>query len=152
MDLADAGAQTLFDHVVESGRELDLDDAHWLNRQIMESAFRKVIGRPCLRLASQEFDGILVSDAGGKFKATRDVRRGGLVSTALRSSDILMDRVWQLELEASANTSGVIYLPISEVVGKAQDRWALDPEIQRQAAQIRTDLDRFTNLEISACF
>ena len=150
MDLADAGAQTLFNHVVESGRELDLDDAHWLNRQIMESAFRKVIGRPCLRLASQEFDGILVSDAGGKFKATRDVRRGGLVSTALRSSDILMDRVWQLELEASANTSGVIYLPISEVVGKAQDRWALDPEIQRQAAQIRTDLDRFTNLEISA--
>ncbi|MDG2382327.1 MAG: patatin-like phospholipase family protein [Pirellulaceae bacterium] len=150
MQLADPGAQTLLQHVVESGRDLDLDDSLWLNRQIIESAFRKVIGRPCVRSTSQEFDGILVSDAGGKFKATRDLRRGGLVSTALRSSDILMDRVWQLELEASINASGVIYLPISEVVDKAQDRWALDPEIQRQAAQIRTDLDRFTNLEISA--
>ena len=96
------------------------------------------------------FDAILVSDAGGKFKIASDGRGGGLIKTALRASDILMDRVWQLELETFENTPGVLFFPIMDVVSRAQDPTAPQPEIQRQAARIRTDLDRFSDLEISA--
>jgi hypothetical protein len=150
IELADPTAQSLFGYVVESGREPDLDDRLWLNRHIVESALRQVIGKPCLRLSQKEFDGILVSDAGGKFKVTRDIRTSGLINTALRSSDILMDRVWQQELETFENAPGVLFFPITDVVQRSQDKFAPDPEIQRQASRIRTDLDRFSELEISA--
>ena len=127
-----------------------MGDRLWLNRMIVESALRQVIGKPCLRISRKEFDGILVSDAGGKFKVSRDGRGGGLLSTALRSSDILMDRVWQLESEVFENTSGVVFIPIFDVVDRAKDPDALDPEVQRQASRIRTDLDYFSDLEISS--
>ena len=150
VELTDATAQSLLNYVVESGRDPDLDNRSWLNRQIVESALRQVIGKPCLRMSRRDFDGILVSDAGGKFKVTREVRRGGLISTALRASDILMDRVWQLEMEAFDNTPDVLFFPISDVVDRSRDRTALDPAVQRQAARIRTDLDLFSDLEISS--
>lgn len=150
IELSDATAQSLLSYVVESDREPDLENRSWLNRQIVESALRQVIGKPCLRMSRREFDGILVSDAGGKFKVNRDVRTGGLISTALRSSDILMDRVWQLEMEAFESTPDVLFFPISEVVERSRDGSALDPAVQRQTARIRTDLDRFSDLEISS--
>jgi hypothetical protein len=150
IELADPTAQSLLNYVINSGRDPDLENRTWLNRQIVESSLRRVIGKPCLRMSRREFDGILVSDAGGKFKVTRDVRKGGLISTALRASDILMDRVWQLEMEAFDNTPDVLFFPISEVVDRSRDRTALDPAVQRQTARIRTDLDRFSDLEISS--
>jgi hypothetical protein len=61
-----------------------------------------------------------------------------------------MDRVWQLEIETFAGTPGFVFAPITEVVDKAEDPTALHPEIQRQIAGIRTDLDRFSDLEVSA--
>src|SRR5262249_54254136 len=42
------------------------------------------------------------------------------------------------------------FAPITEVVEPAEDPTALHPEIQRQTAKIRTDLDRFSLLEISS--
>lgn len=150
IELNDATAQSLLNYVVESGREPDLDSGLWLNRQIVEASLRQVIGKPCLRQSRAEFDGILVSDAGGKFKVTRDMRAGGLIRTALRSSDILMDRVWQLELETFENTPGILFFPITDVVDRSQDQSAPDLEIQRQTARIRTDLDKFSDLEVSA--
>ncbi len=150
VELTDRSAQSLLNYTVESGRAPDLDNRLWLNRQIVESALSQVIGKPCLRLGRQEFDGILVSDAGGKFKVSREARKGGLIRTALRSSDILMDRVWQLELEAFENTPGVVFFPIADVVERSKDSTALDPEIQRQAARIRTDLDQFSDLEMTS--
>lgn len=136
--------------VTESGREPELNDRLWLNRHIVESALRQVIGKPCLRMSRKEFDGILVSDAGGKFKIARDVPSGGLIRTALRASDILMDRVWQLESEAFENADGIECVSIFDVVEAAEDPTAPHPEVQRQAAKCRTDLDYFTDLEISA--
>lgn len=150
LKLNDVTAQALLNYVVASKREPDLGDRLWLNRQIVESVLGEAIGKPCMRLGRDQFDGVLVSDAGGKFKRSRDMRSGGLIQTAVRSSDILMDRVWQLEMEVFENTPGVLFFPISEVIDPSRDRTALDKEIQRQTARIRTDLDRFTDDEISA--
>jgi hypothetical protein len=150
LDLDDESAQSLLKYVVASQREPGIGDRLWLNRMMVESALRQVIGRPCLRRSHSAFDCVLVSDAGGKFKVSRDARGGGLISTALRSSDILMDRVWQLESEFFGNTPGVVFIPITDVVRPGTDPHAIDPEIQRQAARMRTDLDRFTDIETSA--
>ena len=149
-ELDDTSAQSLLSFAVDSRRELEVGDCLWLNRLIVDAAIHQVIGRPCLRLSKKTFDCILVSDAGGKFKVSPDTRGGGLISTAIRSSDILMNRVWQLESEAFDRTTGVVSMPITEVVARAQNPHALDPEVQRQTSNIRTDLDYFTDVEISS--
>src|SRR5438105_11802113 len=61
-----------------------------------------------------------------------------------------MDRVWQLEKATFKDTPGFVFAPSTEVVEPAEDPTALHPEVQRQAAYIRTDLDRFSLLEISS--
>jgi hypothetical protein len=61
-----------------------------------------------------------------------------------------MDRVWQLETDIFQGTPGFVFAPMTEIVEPAEDPTALHPEIQRQAANIRTDLDRFSALEISS--
>jgi predicted acylesterase/phospholipase RssA len=95
-------------------------------------------------------DGVIVSDVGKQISARGSQRAGGLIRTAMRSSDILMDRVWQLESETIANTPGFVFAHIAEVVPPEADVTAMHPEIQRQTAYIRTDLDRFSPLEISS--
>jgi predicted acylesterase/phospholipase RssA len=93
-------------------------------------------------------DGVLVSDVGNRI-LIRASQGGGLIRTALRSSDILMDRVWQLEIENFKDTFGFVSAPITDVVGPHEDSTALHAEVQRQVANIRTDLDAFSPLEIS---
>lgn len=95
-------------------------------------------------------DGVIVSDVGKQISVRGNQRAGGLIRAALRSSDILMDRVWQLESETIAKTSGFVFAHIKEVIEPTADVTALHPEIQRQTANIRTDLDRFSPLEISS--
>jgi predicted acylesterase/phospholipase RssA len=110
----------------------------------------------CLELLLPEdkrlaLDGVLVSDVGKRFEVQgQDRRAGGLIRIALRASDIVMDRVWQLEIETFKGTPGFVFAPMIDVVERAEDPTALHPEIQRQAANIRTDLDRFSDLEISS--
>src|SRR6516164_7276690 len=90
----------------------------------------------------------LVSDVGKRSESQGQRRAGGLVRTALRSTDILMDRVWQLESETFHDTPGFVFAPIAEIVWPGEDPTALHPEIQRQLGNVRTDLDRFSDLEI----
>src|SRR6185369_7872718 len=45
---------------------------------------------------------------------------------------------------------GFVFAPISRSIELAEDPTAAHAEIQRRAAKIRTDLDRFSPLEISA--
>jgi hypothetical protein len=61
-----------------------------------------------------------------------------------------MERVWELENETFQDTAGFVFAPITQVVDPDEDPTALHPEIQRHLADIRTDLDRFSNLEISS--
>src|SRR4029078_6117291 len=60
------------------------------------------------------------------------------------------DRVWQLETDTFTGTPGFVFAPISSVIEQTEDPTAAHPEIQRMTAGIRTDLDRFSPLEISA--
>src|SRR6516164_9640289 len=92
----------------------------------------------------------LVSDVGKSIEVQGQRRAGGLIRTALRATDILMDRVWQLESETFRDTPGFVFAPMTEVVEPAEDPTALHPEVQRQVARIRTDLDDFSPLEISS--
>lgn len=93
-------------------------------------------------------DGVLVSDVGKRIEV-QSSQRPGLIRAALRSSDILMDRVWQLESENFQDTFGFVFARITDVAGPHEDETALHPELQRQTANIRTDLDEFSPLETS---
>jgi predicted acylesterase/phospholipase RssA len=102
-----------------------------------------------LLTGDKALDGVLVSDVGKAFEVQLNRRAGGLVRAALRASDILMDRVWQLENENFQDTFGFAFARVTDVVGLNEDPTALHPVLQRQTANIRTDLDAFSPLEIS---
>jgi predicted acylesterase/phospholipase RssA len=76
-------------------------------------------------LLSQEkaLDGVLVSDVGNRILIQAS-QAGGLIRTALRSTDILMDRVWQLEIENFKDTFGFVFAGITDVVGPHEDSTA----------------------------
>jgi predicted acylesterase/phospholipase RssA len=146
----DPDAEALLCASRPGGRALDAGDQLWLNRHLLEAAFRRATGHACLRRLNSGLDGVLVSDVGQQIEVQGNRRAGGLIRTALRATDILMDRVWQLEIETFQDTPGFVFAPITEVVEPADDPTALHPEVQRQAAKIRTDVDRFSPLEISS--
>lgn len=102
-----------------------------------------------LLTGDKSLDGVLVSDVGKPFEVQVNRRAGGLIRTAMRTSDILMDRVWQLESENFQDTFGFVFARSTDVAGPHEDATTLHPEVQRQAANIRTDLDAFSLLEIS---
>jgi predicted acylesterase/phospholipase RssA len=132
-----------------NGKPLAGDDQLWLNRHLLEAAFREATGKPCFRRLNSALDGVLVSDVGKSFEVQSAGKAGGLIRTAMRASDILMDRVWQLEIETFAGTPGFLFAPITELVRPDEDPTAIHPEVQRQVSAVRTDLDRFSDLEIS---
>jgi predicted acylesterase/phospholipase RssA len=146
----DPDAEALLHSSRPGGRILKAYDQAWLNRHLLEAAFRQVTGHPCFRRLDSALDGILVSDVGKRFEVQSNPRGGGLIRTALRSTDIVMDRVWQLETETFQDSPSFVFAPITEVVELAEDPTALHPEIQRQAVNVRTDFDRFSALEISS--
>jgi predicted acylesterase/phospholipase RssA len=147
---ADPAAEALLRISRSGARVLDLSERIWLNRHVLEAAFRAATGRACFRRLNSALDGVLVSDVGRPIKVESNRRAGGLIRTALRASDILMERVGQLERETFLDTPGFVFVPITDVVEPAEDATAPHPEVQRQAANIRTDLDRFSSLEISS--
>jgi predicted acylesterase/phospholipase RssA len=91
-----------------------------------------------LLTGDEALDGVLVSDVGKPFTVQVNRRAGGLIRTAMRASDILMDRVWQLESENFLDTFGFVFARFTDVVGAHDDATALHPEVQRQTANIRT--------------
>jgi predicted acylesterase/phospholipase RssA len=150
LKLPDPEAEGLLRAGRVGGQPLSADDQVWLNRHLIEAAFRQATGHPCFRRLNSGLDGVLVSDVGKPIEVLGNQRAGGLIRTALRATDILMDRVWQLEIETFRDARGFVFAPITDVVEPAEDPTALHPEIQRQVARIRTDLDRFSPLEISS--
>lgn len=149
LKLADPDAEALL-HDSRVQRVLEAGDQLWLNRHVLEAAFRQATGQPCFRRLSSGLDGVIVSDVGKRIEVKSTRHAGGLVRTALRATGILMERVWELENETFQDTPGFVFAPITEVVDHDEDPTALHPEIQRQVAHIRTDLDRFSHLEISS--
>ena len=102
-----------------------------------------------LKLQGGEFDQILVSDAGKPFQILSNASLG-VLGQSVRATDILWDRVWQLERENFGQQPGFIFLPITRRVELAEDPTALHPVVQAEVQSIRTDLDRFSDAEINA--
>ena len=86
------------------------------------------------------FDQVIVSDAGKHLQARTTVQEAGLIATAMRASDIGMDRVWQLEKETFGNQAGFLFMSLSDLVQPYDDATVLHPEIPRRLPDIRTDL------------
>jgi predicted acylesterase/phospholipase RssA len=143
----DEDAGSLLHASFQGRRVLEPGDQLWLNRHLLESAFRQATGHACFRRLNSTLDGVLVSDVGKPFEKS-NLAAGGIIRTLMRSTDILMDRVWQLEIETFYDAPGFVFAAVTDIVAPAEDPTAPHPEIQRQAAQIRTDLDRFSMLEI----
>lgn len=95
------------------------------------------------------FDRVLVSDAGKPFQILGD-QSLGFIGQSIRASDILWDRVWQLERENFGQQSGFSFLPITEIVSREEDPTAQHPVVQAEVQSIRTDLDRFSDYEVNA--
>jgi predicted acylesterase/phospholipase RssA len=95
------------------------------------------------------WDCVLVSDVGRQFEILSHAHSGGLIRTGMRASEILMNRVWQLENEALQDSTGFVFARVTDTVEPQQDPTAPHPEVQRQLPNIRTDFDRFSSIEIS---
>ena len=96
-----------------------------------------------------EFEHVLVSDAGKPFQVLSDAALG-VVGQSVRATDILWDRVWQLERENFGKHAGFTFLPVTESVDVHEDPTALHAVVQAEVQSIRTDLDRFSTEEINA--
>lgn len=94
-------------------------------------------------------DEILVSDAGQLFRIIRNTSIG-FFANAMRATDVLWDRVGQLERQNFDSDPRFLFLPIVQQVDEKADPSAVHPILQPEIQNIRTDLDRFTPLEISA--
>ncbi|TWU11751.1 Patatin-like phospholipase [Symmachiella macrocystis] len=94
------------------------------------------------------FDEILVSDAGKPFQILGDATLG-FVGQSVRATDILWDRVWQLEKQNFGEQPGFFFLPITKSVTPAEDPTALPTVVQAEVQSIRTDLDHFSDKEIN---
>lgn len=130
-------------------QNINAGDQFWLNRHLLDAAYRETTGKGCFTRLNSSLDCVIVSDVGREMKVVQH-QGGGLIRSALRASDILMNRVWQMENEAFRSSSEFVLARVSNVIEPSEDPTAPHPEIQRHLAGIRTDLDRFTLLEISS--
>jgi hypothetical protein len=106
-----------------------------------------------LPTADPSHDFIVVSDAQGCFDLAVERRFSFVVQRTVRATDILMQRVSDLELRDAERAftdkrSNVIHCDIHSVVPYTDDGTALDEGVQQQIRMIRTDLDQFSREEI----
>jgi predicted acylesterase/phospholipase RssA len=92
---------------------------------------------------------VIVSDAGKPFQILGNAPLG-FIAQSIRATDILWDRVWQLERENFGDQNGFHFLPVTHVVDAHEDPHGLHPVVQAEVSGIRTDLDRFNDLEVNA--
>ena len=102
-----------------------------------------------LKKIDPPLDEIIVSDVGKSFTIVKP-RLLGMIGRALRATDILWDRVGQLEIQKFEADPRFLFVLALDLVDAKEDPTALDVVIQPEVASIRTDLDRFSPLEISA--
>ena len=110
-----------------------------------------------------EFDHVIISDAGATFDPNYRKRFRSLLNAASRSADILMKRVGDLEYERvreqnifsedileveHPRLSRFRFVQLATEVHPQDDPHALHLNVQRAAKSIRTDLDKFSDLEV----
>jgi predicted acylesterase/phospholipase RssA len=115
------------------------------NRVLLEFAFPGMIAG-CV---AEEMK-VIVSNAGRAFNRIKEIEFSDFIlSTAIRASDVLMNRIAQIEWEGLHDDDRFVFISINETVDNVVDRTSPDEPIQRAVAQIRTDLDAFSIPEIS---
>jgi predicted acylesterase/phospholipase RssA len=108
-------------------------------------------------------DLILVSDAGSPFQWLRDSKFMNPIALAFRAAEVIMNRVWEevlrkiasdkrvdlISIEKTEN-EGAIHLSktIQNAIDRIDPKNMLTPQIQAHIARIRTDMDRFSDLEV----
>jgi len=109
-----------------------------------------------------EFDHVIISDAGATFDPNYTKRFRSLLNAASRSADILMKRVGELEYERvqeqnifseellkdEHRLSRFRFTQLATEVHPHEDPHALHLNVQRAAKSIRTDLDKFSDVEV----
>lgn len=111
---------------------------------------RKALGE---YLADTSADVLLVSDASGSFDWDLDKDFTQILDRTIRTTNILMKRVAELDTEALYATlveKGLDFrfISISSESHDSDGSFALPAEMKRAAARLRTDLDSFSDLEI----
>jgi hypothetical protein len=115
------------------------------NRLLIESAFPGAVAA-----CSEQPILVLVSDAGRSFQRITEIRFSDFfLSTAVRASDVLMNRIAQMERAKSRDDGKFLFISINDTVDDHAEPFAPDRSIQRAVAQIRTDFDRFSDAEVS---
>ena len=108
------------------------------------------------------FDDVIISDAGATFDPNYTKRFRSLLNAASRSADILMKRVGELEYERvqeqnifseellkdEHRLSRFRFAQLATEVHPQEDPHALHLNVQRAAKSIRTDLDKFSDVEV----
>jgi predicted acylesterase/phospholipase RssA len=94
-------------------------------------------------------DQIIVSDVGKPFNIVR-AHSLGMIGRSMRATDILWDRVGQLEKQKFQDDPRFLFVASMDRVDLKDDPTALHPVIQSEVAKIRTDLDRFSPVDITA--
>jgi predicted acylesterase/phospholipase RssA len=102
-----------------------------------------------------QVDRLVVSEAQLDFNWNPRTKFRFLPGRALRSTDILMDRVGKLEAEAAEGFYKALEVPLvrcrlSDTVVKEGDRFCFTDAVQKHIRSVRTDLDRFSTQEIDA--
>jgi esterase/lipase superfamily enzyme/predicted acylesterase/phospholipase RssA len=100
-------------------------------------------------------DLVIVSDAGAGFDWQVGRRFGNIATRTVRATDILMKRVGDFERESIDFQNGnelpqFLKCDISTVIPPHQHPGTLDDNIQKRIGRIRTDLNRFSPIEINA--
>jgi len=109
-----------------------------------------------------DFDHVIISDAGATFDPNYTKRFRSLLNAASRSADILMKRVGELEYERVREQNifseellkdehrlkKFRFAQLAIEVHPHEDPHALHLNVQRAAKSIRTDLDKFSDVEV----
>jgi predicted acylesterase/phospholipase RssA len=112
--------------------------------------------------SEKNFDQVLISDAGATFDPNYIKRFRSFLNAASRSADILMKRVGELEYERVRDQNifsedllkdehrhaRFRFAQLATEVHPHEDPNALHLNVQRAAKSIRTDLDRFSDVEV----
>jgi predicted acylesterase/phospholipase RssA len=111
---------------------------------------------------------MLVSDASAPFDSSLPGKFGMLINRAIRTTDILMKRVGELEARALSSAAGArdpstrrnlvqakidTIVPPEGSVARMGDRTEFvvqDERVQKATAEIRTDLDKFSKVELAS--
>jgi predicted acylesterase/phospholipase RssA len=89
----------------------------------------------------------VLSDAGARMDPDAETRRWGIVSRTVRTTDILMERVAEATASQIVGDPNSIHLAIYEEEANVGMLERLPGDWQSWLSQMRTDLDRFSEME-----